>query len=466
MAFVVVPRRTSSSSADIWLAAFDETPGAMTLAASQAPAVNVGPWTDVPLENQPLRLQTATVTLNGLQPDTRYALVLRQCATVVATATVETLPAELPGPGDRPLTVLLGSCFARRRDGGSVGRAFARLAANTQFRPHLKFLSGDQVYLDDPASEFAVRKHSGGELEQLFLQNYKDTWNDGSEQEGFRSLLGTGANYFTADDHEYWNNYPHAAAYAPWDTWGSGGRATWGRLARNLYRNLQTDVATESFAVGGLSFFVADTRSDRDPDRKTFMKPADFGALTAWIAGLAGPGVLVIGQTLFATRAGGLLDKLKRNVGDWALPDHDQYEDLARALLGSRHSIVVLTGDVHYGRIGRCPIDAADGTEIIEIIASPLSLVSGLAGGKPVKPGDEEPERFPPFEIAGLPRPRIEYEPRFVVSPKDPKHIADHFVTVSFTDLGQSVRVAVKAWEVPDGEPSGDGIDVWTHEIH
>lgn len=469
MPYVIVPRRVASNSAEVWIAAFDDQPKALTLSAGPGGAQALVNWTEVPLEVGTGELRTSRAAFAGLQAGTRHLLELRDGGAVVAAASIETLPSALPGPAQRPFTVLLASCFARRTDGGAVGRTFMRLAANSELRPNIKILCGDQVYLDDPAWEFMRNKHTSAELERVFIKSYKETWNDGDANQGFRHLLGAGANYFTADDHEYWNNYPHFASYAPWDTWGSGGRERWGRVARNLYRHLQADSATEMFSVGRLSFFIADTRSDRTSDRSAFMDPAAFQRLLGWISGLAnGPGVIVMGQPLFATRAGGFLHlgRLARKFGDWALPDHDQYVALAQALLASKRSIVVLTGDVHYGRIGVCPLDLPTRTsELIEIISSPLSLVDPIAGGKPKKPEKEDPEEFPPFEIPGLVPRKIEYLPRFVLSRRDSKRIADHFITVAFADVGQYVSLAVTSWEITDDGSAPGGVTVWKHEI-
>lgn len=470
MPYVIVPRRVGPNSAEVWIAAFDDPPKALTMSAGTGGVQPVVNWTEIPLEVGTGELRTSMVVFVGLQAGTRHLLELRDGGGVVAAASIETLPSTLPGLTERPFTVLLASCFAQRNDGGAVGRTFARLAANSELRPNIKILCGDQVYLDDPASEFTRNKHTSAELERMFIKSYKDTWSDGDENQGFRHLLGTGANYFTPDDHEYWNNYPHFAVYAPWDTWGSGGREKWKRVARNLYRHLQADTATETFSVGRLSFFIADTRTNRTPDRSAFMETTAFQSLLGWISGLdSGPGVVVMGQPLFATRAGGFLHlgSLARKFGDWALPDHGQYAELARALLASKRSIVVLTGDVHYGRIGVCPLDLSSRTsELVEIISSPLSLIDPIAGGKPKKPGDEDPEEFPPFEIPGLAPRAIEYLPRFVVSRRDSKRIADHFTTVAFTDVGQHVSMAVTAWEIPDDGSTPEGVPVWKHEIH
>jgi len=78
---------------------------------------------------------------------------------------------------------------------------------------------------------------------------------------------------------------------------------------------------------------------------------------------------IICGQPILRTTT----KTLKGHFGDWNLPDFDQYHRLARILARSVHSLVILTDDVHYGRIARCVLPS--GSELIEIISSPMSLV-------------------------------------------------------------------------------------------
>jgi hypothetical protein len=91
-----------------------------------------------------------------------------------------------------------------------------------------------------------------------------------------------------------------------------------------------------------------------------------------WIQNLPGPGVLVVGQPVFSGKAG----FLRGSFGDWNLPDYSQYGQLARLLVQSPHSIVILSGDVHYGRIAWCT--PTSGGELIEVI---LQMMSALYAG-------------------------------------------------------------------------------------
>src|SRR5262249_11205368 len=64
---------------------------------------------------------------------------------------------------------------------------------------------------------------------------------------------------------------------------------------------------------------------------------------------------------------------------DWNLPDFAQYYDLVRIAGAAAHSLVILTGDVHFGRVAHGQLPS--GAELIEIVSSPLSLVDRTVQG-------------------------------------------------------------------------------------
>jgi hypothetical protein len=70
-----------------------------------------------------------------------------------STCRFTTLPGQLPRPGEWPFTVLLAEYFYRS-PAVDVGHALTRLEPAE--RPHIKFLFGDQVYLDFPAFIFGI----------------------------------------------------------------------------------------------------------------------------------------------------------------------------------------------------------------------------------------------------------------------------------------------------------------------
>jgi hypothetical protein len=440
MSYLIVPQRASSRAATVWVGSIDESTPAQLFAGG----VPSSPISWAQLQGGPHRLAYARVQLTGLSPRTRHELELRVGNRVMAVGSTTTLPDALPTGTDQPVTVLLGSCFHAGNDQeGAVGRAFL---ATPQV--DFKILCGDQVYLDAPWSHFLVHTHNRVELEQRFFETYQYTWEQAGAGSGFRYLLQDGANFFSCDDHEFWNNAPTAGAYAR-DTWFKGGRDTWWAVASNLYRAFQDDQTVEQFQIGPLSFFLADTRLNRDTGRNRLLTDADMGALLGWIRGLQGPGVLVVGQPIFSPR-GGVLARFE----DWNLTDFAQYEQLARALIASRHSIALLTGDVHFGRVAFCqlPIPGAlNGltSKLIEVISSPLSLVDSKVGGN----WTPAPDQFPAFAISGMARVPLSTVEAFQMK-------QNHFLTLEFTGVGAGATMKVRSWPIArnGAEPPGQTV--------
>jgi hypothetical protein len=339
----------------------------------------------------------------------------------VAGCSLNTLPIALPKETEPPFTVFLGSCFCVDKDAsGEVGKHY--LALNPE--PNIKFLCGDQVYLDHPITDRVFSNK--GHLQDDIFRKYLNTW---TQSAGFNDLLKNGANFFTSDDHEYWNNAPKGSLLIPSTLLPSGKKQRL-EVTKELYKVFQTEYNTVSFSVGKLSFFVADTRINRDSQFIDFMLDSDLDKLKNWVETLANPGVLVLGQPLFqeevtvdyikrllknledkiqesnlshnddvlavlsnlkATINGGLavpflssfilskLDKLIIREIDATLRHFDQYKDLIKIISNSKHSIVILSGDIHYSRISKCILTT--GVEIIEVVSSPMALVSDKARG-------------------------------------------------------------------------------------
>ncbi len=307
-------------------------------------------------------------------------------------ASAKTLPEKLSEDG-KPFIVLLGSCFSVAADKGKVAEKFSILPAAE--KPDIKILCGDQVYLDAPFAEYRKKtSYKDGvwprDLLQLrFFRAYKSTW-----ESSFGDMLSQGGNYFCADDHEMWNNAPNPSRnvrntkkYA----------RTWKIDARRLFEAFQTPAHendskdySKQFEVPPLSFYVADTRWNRSQGEASFMRKRDLGNIQRWISNLTGPGVLVLSQPVFAKRT----SKIRGKEIDYQLADYgNQYRILCDALSWSPHSIVILTGDVHFGRVASCDIRFG---RLIEVISSPMALVYSWpikAEGHPKK----APSRFPQY---------------------------------------------------------------------
>jgi phosphodiesterase/alkaline phosphatase D-like protein len=370
--------------------------------------------------------------LTNLQPRKTYAVELRKGDAVQADAEFTTLPDHLPNMDEKPLTILLASCFCANKDqAGRLGNTYFNLPYGEQ--PDVKIWCGDQVYLDAPWYHYTAYTHSRAELEVRHFENYLAAWSQSGTAQGFHYALKKGANYFTSDDHEFWNNAPNWTSLIR-DSWSQGGRDQWWSIARSLFEAFQASSPVLRFTVGQLSFFIADSRINRDPDLHNFLAPADMQQLAQWVANLQGPGVLSLGQPLFATKAAGF-QKITRRFSDWNLPDYDQFPELARILANSRHDLVMLTGDVHYGRVAS--VQLSSDRRLFEIISSPTALVDDTVGGKWHGP----PERYPSFDVPGVPHGMVETVREYTL-------VDNHFLTLQFSSTGAQIRMKIQAWPV------------------
>ena len=382
MSFLIVPNEAFGDTATIWVGAIDENfdPAVTILEyGSNQIALNTN-WSNYPTVGQ-TRIRYQRVPLSNLQPRTRYDLVLRVGGVARADGVVTTIPYRLPAVGEPPFIVFLGSCFYAREDpNGYVGQTYVDLP--TAAKPDIKFLSGDQVYLDNPPQDFINPFRNHEWLQARSFQTYAQNWTQHTQAGGFSRLLKHNANFFTSDDHEFWNNAPDIGLNVPLWTARESSRDKWMELGRDLYKVFQTTPGYPfHFVVEPLSFCVAETRFNRGKDGSTLMDADAFKEIEKWASTLNGPGVLVLGQPFFAN-AGSRFGQAK----DRGLPDYQQqYEQLKQYLRSSSHSIVILTGDVHYGRLSYATLRPELGTKLYEVISSPMQLVPG-GGGEYEKP--------------------------------------------------------------------------------
>jgi len=438
MRFILVPHDVGQNSARIWAGATESPapPGDVDLTLE--PGEIRGPlpaakWRRVtaggslPATGNQVYVQT--VSVSGLASGTAY----RVTAPNANSPRFRTLPAQVPSDPERPFTVWLGSCFSLDTDReGLLGFIAGRLPE--QFRPDVKILCGDQVYLDNLAfglPSFALV----GNLGERFLKNYLGTWGQRlGGASGYQVFLETGGTYFTADDHEFWNNYPNWTSLI-FNSWSSAGRERWEQAALGLFQDFQSPEPPltgrpQTFRVDPLSFFVADTRVYRRQGDSHFMRDDDLSALEQWVRNLDGPGVLVLGQPVFEAPA----NWLTKRLADRLLSNYEQYRTLARVLFDSRHSILLLTGDVHFGRIARCTLrEGPRPVELYEVISSPCSLVSPLVGNQ----SHAAVAKFPP-----KPFPEVRSVPTQTFWHK----AEDQFVTLQFHQSAGRVLAQVNYW--------------------
>jgi hypothetical protein len=141
-------------------------------------------------------------------------------------------------------------------------------------------------------------------------------------------------------------------------------------------------------------------------------------------------------------------------ISDRNLPFYKaQYRRLTQALARAPHDMLVLSGDIHLGRIARTKVhheDGRDPTRIYEVIASPMSMLdTGPVTRQDTRNSEMHPRHFPvdlSLTAAGSAPGIVNYARH--LAPRSGDQTPDHFMTLSFTlaDEPGSVRVSVRAW--------------------
>ena len=322
MSHLLIPGPATATTATMWAAAIDEPddPAKLEIVVATGERQVLGIW-DYDLDGGKRRVHIRRVEFTGLGVRSRRLAELRRAGGTVARAMMGTLPKQVPSLEERPFTILLGSCFAQKKDGaGNVGRTFALLPSDV--RPDLKLLCGDQVYLDAPSFWTVFPAFTEGELKRRLLESYLAAW---TQEPGYHTLLADGPNAFTADDHDFWNNAPKGSVTAP-ATLIPGLRKRWLDEATRLYRAFQRpDSGLIEMDMEGLSIRVGEVRVDRTDTDERFMTATDLDKIRTWASDLKSPGCLVLGQVLFTAPAG----TISRHM-DLGLPDFQQYSRAAR----------------------------------------------------------------------------------------------------------------------------------------
>ncbi len=357
-----------------------------------------------------------------------------------------TLPKRVPLKGKKPFTIALGSCFYNHRDGGRAAEAYKALYRHgpENVRPDITFLTGDQVYLDIGFDSLSLVP---SEIRQRVADDYALHW------QAMGSILSNGGTWMLPDDHEFWNDYPFYKSIIPQlqALRLHHVRKAWDAVATDGVRNVQCSADFETFTLSNdLSICIADFRSLRDENG--FTSPLNFKKITQWASKLKSPGVFIASQPLIVEE-----NETEKNL----LSYKQQYADLLKAFAASGHDIVLMSGDVHFGRIATTQLgDDANGPRLIEIIASPLSNLTYLNGIATDK-AESKPTSFPPPEICklnGWKATKVTYNKHYQVSTKRgnifsayPKtRTREHFMTVSFCrnpDSG-TIDLNANAWRI------------------
>ena len=289
---------------------------------------------------------------------------------------------------EKGVSFLFSSCFWQNNDRDGYYRAGLK-DLQALSKPQFKMLIGDQVYLDWPLTWIL------DDPIELFGNRYRQYWGD----DFYREALQICPNFITCDDHEYWNDFPEYQIQLR-QTRSAKKRKKYGKGADVLYYQYQrclnpNQARWYTFAIDPVSFFVTDTRSEREEyneeETSHFMPEEQWVALETWQASLKGPGVLVLGQPLFQ-EDGNYKDHSLSNFEN----DYDRLWRIIERSLGGKndegkpHDILILSGDIHTGRYaeahGPYP-DAPYG--VPEFIASPAAMID---------PGNTGPEK-PPKKI-------------------------------------------------------------------
>jgi hypothetical protein len=387
---VLHPRAAPGDRLRVWVGAFGVTDApALTWRLDGAPAT---PAALKPLQSArpPEMVDVATKRAftgvyefrDGIHPGRTYR-VASTAPGADAALEVRALPAAVPEGLDDSFNVLVASCFYHFESRGTLATIVAGLPQS--LRPHLSVLMGDQVYLDLPSLRtfgrgvaWQVGKH---DLAATFERDYLTNW---SGDGGLANLMNAAPAVFLPDDHEYWNNYPHPAVQVP-PTLTQTGRAAWTDAARALYDAFQTPFPeglkqAVVLDIDPLSIFLLDTRTFRAEDRSASVLPEVFDQFRRWCRDVARDsrfGVVVTAQPLTQEPTSLLTGKLI----DRTLPDYGDFgpvvQELGRLAEAGR-PVLLVTGDVHWGRVTEVRDQRTGGLGFIEVVSSPTSLVTTI----------------------------------------------------------------------------------------
>ena len=281
------------------------------------------------------------------------------------------------------------SCLRRAiaASGIRAGRLAAPFSIAARESPDDRGAHRDQVYLDTPIAHFLFRPHTAEQLAAEFTSNYAATFGQRLPDGGFAALVSSVATLMTGDDHELWNNAPNVAVHLP-DTWTPWGRDAWSTLARRLYDAYQTPRRVHALEIPPLSARIVDTRFARSADR------TQMSIRRRW------PSDQLAGRPDRTRPAGAGSADPRSNPGftghftDWALADYAQYAELALALTNVSHDVVLVTGDVHFGRVAEVQLRMGGGSSRSSPRPWHLSTTAPGGIGDPLRQ-PSRPGRFP-----------------------------------------------------------------------
>jgi hypothetical protein len=384
------------------------------------------------------------------------------------------LPENIPSEG---FNILLSSCFhAAEANTGYLESAVASLKSVCRpdllsgygRTPDLSLLLGDQVYLDLPTLNDLPKDKL--ELARIFEKKYLANW---AGNRGFNHVLSASPFVAMADDHEFWNNYPHKSPIIQ-NSWTESGRENMTEVAEAMFKGFQESHPGgkgNSFIIdiAPVSIFVADTRRSRDVNDNTFMSRSGKDQLSAWVEKINADGhigVFVSGQSMYSNP----VSKWTGTVADWEFQNYKDFEEVAKILAKTRQKLILVTGDVHWGRVIKSySTDPSNHADAFEVIVSPSALVttvgsdqishvknffSGLFGEKDLWPRHSEAEtKIGPFTNEYVKPKRYHHKiMKDDLSGGTATLRGDHIGLLSFNWLGNKLKAKVRYWSI-DGKP-------------
>jgi hypothetical protein len=330
-----------------------------------------------------LGVMTGVYAFRGLPAGRAHCVQVRVGATEWSDIlTTCTLPDAIR---DVPLEVLLVSCFAVGTD--PTGMA-GELVAGLRPSPDLTLLVGDQVYLDQPLLE--TWTGNPAQLAQRFEGKYLQNWTAPGGQAGFARILHVAPSASVPDDHEYWNNYPRPSLTAPITRFKLA-RKAWATVAARLYDAFQRDTVeqrSQVIDIDPLSIFMMDNRTGRTEDFRGTMTEQISNNFDDWADTVIDDReqrqrlripVLVTGPSIFQDPAG----HFSAEVLDSNLSNYEDFPQILaplKRLVRHGFPVLLLTGDVHYGRVITADLKSVrlgrPNGSMHEVISSPSSLVN------------------------------------------------------------------------------------------
>lgn len=404
---LLVPGRPSSQALLWWLLSDTDDIPALTL---QGPGANLNPPVCRRLGeagDPPLARRAHLVAATGLQADTVYTLEA-VAGNSRAQATSRTLPQTIAPL--QPFSIAFGSCFNLPKDRG-INAFYPPVQHGEQSLDpiRLRVLCGDQIYMDLSATSASPLVFKAPDP----WQRYGEAWRHPTSA----SFLSKSPTLMLADDHEFWNDYPHRDAWLLWSESSPGG--TLGRQMERAFDvfqaalNLAPEVvtgtnpaelqtllrsATRAFDmhVAPLRLLFLDTRTARsryDDAQPHVTDPAWLTQACQWIRDAPGPCVLFVSQPVIEKRIGRFA-RLTHTFGDANLPDYtDDFATLWDALVAAPADRLVVSGDIHWSRLYLARKMGNARVDIYEAISSPLSLLPGDPPGTGGGDGKVEWER-------------------------------------------------------------------------